>query len=52
MKLVEVIPGEKTSQEITELTQEFVKSVNKQNCIMQKRCSGIYYQQIIHSNGT
>ena len=31
MKLVEVIPGQKTSQEVTDLTQEYVKSINK-NC--------------------
>ena len=36
MKLVEVIPGEKTSQEITNLTQEFVKSVNKQAVVCRK----------------
>ena len=33
MKLVEVIPGEKTSQEITDLTQEI--------CKISKQASGV-----------
>ena len=40
MKLVEIIPGEKTSQEITDLTQEFVKSVNKQAILRRKDVTG------------
>jgi len=40
MKLVEIIPGEKTSQEITDLTQEFVKSVNKQAVLCRKDVPG------------
>ena len=34
MKLVEVIPGEKTAQEITDLTKDYVKSVNKQAVVV------------------
>ena len=44
MKLVEVIPGEKTAQEITELTQEFVKSVNKQAVLCRKDVPGFHHQ--------
>ena len=46
MKLVEVIPGEKTSQEITELTQEFVKSVNKQAVICRKDVPGFIINRL------
>ena len=46
MKLVEVIPGEKTSQEITELTQEFVKSVNKQAVVCRKDVPGFIINRL------
>ena len=46
MKLVEVIPGEKTGQEITELTQEFVKSVNKQAVLCRKDVPGFIINRL------
>ena len=46
MKLVEVIPGEKTSQEITNLTQEFVKSVNKQAVLCRKDVPGFIINRL------
>ena len=46
MKLVEVIPGEKTSQEITELTQDYVKSVNKQAVICRKDVPGFIINRL------
>ncbi len=46
MKLVEVIPGEKTSQEITELTQEFVNSVNKQAVLCRKDVPGFIINRL------
>ena len=46
MKLVEVIPGEKTGQEITELTQEFVKSVNKQAVLSRKDVPGFIINRL------
>jgi len=46
MKLVEVIPGEKTSQEITDLTQEFVKSVNKQAVLCRKDVPGFIINRL------
>ena len=46
MKLVEVIPGEKTSQEITALTQEFVKSVNKQAVLCRKDVPGFIINRL------
>ncbi len=46
MKLVEVIPGEKTSQEITELTQEFVKTVNKQAVVCRKDVPGFIINRL------
>jgi len=46
MKLVEVIPGEKTSQEITNLTQEFVKSVNKQSVLCRKDVPGFIINRL------
>ena len=46
MKLVEVIPGEKTSQEITELTQEYVKSVNKQAVVCRKDVPGFIINRL------
>lgn len=46
MKLVEVIPGEKTSQEITDMTQEFVKSVNKQAVLCRKDVPGFIINRL------
>ena len=46
MKLVEVIPGEKTAQEITELTQDYVKSVNKQAVICRKDVPGFIINRL------
>ena len=46
MKLVEVIPGEKTSQEITDLTLEFVKSVNKQAVLCRKDVPGFIINRL------
>ena len=46
MKLVEVIPGEKTSQEITDFTQEFVKSVNKQAVLCRKDVPGFIINRL------
>jgi len=46
MKLVEIIPGEKTSQEITALTQEFVKSVNKQAVLCRKDVPGFIINRL------
>jgi enoyl-CoA hydratase/3-hydroxyacyl-CoA dehydrogenase len=46
MKLVEVIPGEKTSQEITNLIQEFVKSVNKQAVLCRKDVPGFIINRL------
>jgi len=46
MKLVEVIPGEKTSQEITDLTQEFVRSVNKQAVLCRKDVPGFIINRL------
>lgn len=46
MKLVEIIPGEKTSQEITELTKEFVKSVNKTAVLCRKDVPGFIINRL------
>jgi enoyl-CoA hydratase/3-hydroxyacyl-CoA dehydrogenase len=46
MKLVEVIPGEKTSHEITNLIQEFVKSVNKQAVLCRKDVPGFIINRL------
>ena len=46
MKLVEVIPGEKTSQQITTLTQEFLKSVNKQAVLCRKDVPGFIINRL------
>jgi len=46
MKLVEVIPGEKTSEEITDMTQEFVKSVNKQAVLCRKDVPGFIINRL------
>jgi len=46
MKLVEIIPGEKTSQEVTDLTKEFVKSVNKTAVICRKDVPGFIINRL------
>ncbi len=46
MKLVEVIPGEKTSQEITELTKDYVKSVNKEAVLCRKDVPGFIVNRL------
>ena len=46
MKLVEVIPGEKTSQKITDLTQKYVKSVNKQSVLCRKDVPGFIINRL------
>ena len=46
MKLVEVIPGEKTSQEIVDLTQDYVKSVNKTAVLCRKDVPGFIINRL------
>lgn len=46
MKLVEVIPGEKTSQEITNITQEYVKSVNKTPVLCRRDVPGFIVNRL------
>ena len=46
MKLVEVIPGEKTSQEVTDLTLEYVKSVNKVAVVCRKDVPGFIINRL------
>jgi enoyl-CoA hydratase/3-hydroxyacyl-CoA dehydrogenase len=46
MKLVEIIPGEKTAQAITDLTQEYVKSVNKQSVLCRKDVPGFIINRL------
>ena len=46
MKLVEIIPGEKTTQAITDLTQEYVKSVNKQAVLCRKDVPGFIINRL------
>ncbi|MDX1596164.1 MAG: 3-hydroxyacyl-CoA dehydrogenase NAD-binding domain-containing protein [Nitrosopumilaceae archaeon] len=46
MKLVEVIPGEKTTSEITAMTQEFVKSVNKTPVVCRKDVPGFIINRL------
>jgi len=46
MKLVEVIPGEKTSKEVIDLTQEYVKSVNKQAVLCRKDVPGFIINRL------
>jgi len=46
MKLVEIIPGEKTASEITELTKEFVKSVNKTAVLCRKDVPGFIINRL------
>ena len=46
MKLVEIIPGEKTSDELTNMTQEFVKSVKKEPVICRKDVPGFIVNRL------
>ena len=46
MKLVEIIPGEKTSPEITDLTKEYVNSVNKQAVVCRKDVPGFIINRL------
>ncbi len=46
MKLVEIIPGEKTAQAITDLTKEYVKSVNKTAVICRKDVPGFIINRL------
>ena len=46
MKLVEVIPGEKTSQQVTDLTLEYVKSVNKEAVVCRKDVPGFIINRL------
>jgi enoyl-CoA hydratase/3-hydroxyacyl-CoA dehydrogenase len=46
MKLVEIIPGEKTTQAITDLIQEYVKSVNKQAVLCRKDVPGFIINRL------
>ena len=46
MKLVEVIPGEKTSQQVTDLTLDYVKSVNKQAVVCRRDVPGFIINRL------
>ena len=46
MKLVEVIPGEKTAQEIVDLTQEYVKSVKKESVLCRRDVPGFIINRL------
>jgi len=46
MKLVEIIPGEKTSQEVIDLTKEYVKSVKKQAVLCRKDVPGFIINRL------
>ncbi len=46
MKLVEVIPGEKTSHEIVDLTLEYVKSVKKESVICRRDVPGFIINRL------
>ena len=46
MKLVEVIPGEKTSQEIVDLTQEYVKSIKKESVLCRRDVPGFIINRL------
>lgn len=46
MKLVEVIPGEKTSQDVVDLTLEYVKSVKKEPVICRKDVPGFIINRL------
>lgn len=46
MKLVEVIPGEKTSKDIVETTQQYVKSVNKEPVLCRRDVPGFIVNRL------
>jgi len=46
MKLVEVIPGQKTAQEITDLTMEYVKSVKKEPVLCRRDVPGFIVNRL------
>ncbi|MCA9826977.1 MAG: 3-hydroxyacyl-CoA dehydrogenase family protein [Nitrosopumilus sp.] len=46
MKLVEVIPGEKTSKEVTDMTLDYVRSVNKQAVVCRKDVPGFIINRL------
>lgn len=46
MKLVEVIPGEKTSHDIIDLTQEYVKSVKKESVLCRRDVPGFIINRL------
>ncbi len=46
MKLVEVIPGQKTAQEIIDLTQDYVKSVKKEAVLCRKDVPGFIVNRL------
>jgi len=46
MKLVEVIPGVKTAQEIVDLTQEYVKSVKKESVLCRRDVPGFIINRL------
>ena len=46
MKLVEVIPGEKTSHEIVDMTQEYVKSVKKESVLCRRDVPGFIINRL------
>ncbi len=46
MKLVEVIPGEKTSDAVTKMTLEYVKSVNKQAVLCRRDVPGFIVNRL------
>jgi enoyl-CoA hydratase/3-hydroxyacyl-CoA dehydrogenase len=46
MKLVEVIPGQKTANDVVELTQEYVKSVKKEPVVCRKDVPGFIVNRL------
>ena len=46
MKLVEVIPGQKTSQEVIDMTQDYVKSVKKEAVLCRKDVPGFIINRL------
>ena len=46
MKLVEVIPGQKTAKEVVDLTQDFVKSVKKEPILCRKDVPGFIINRL------
>lgn len=46
MKLVEIIPGDKTSQEVVDLTKEYVKSVGKEAVLCRRDVPGFIVNRL------